>query len=397
MKQMKTIFTTGFAVLSLATFASNCPQLSGNFTIGASETSDFTTINQAVEALTCGGVAGPVIFGIETGNYKEKVNFSHVPGASALNTITFESKSGTNTDVVISYAATDATVVLNGTSYVSFENLTIDHSKGAYGNCMRIDGKSSNISFHGVVFDGVDVERTGGADATVLFTSTAAKSGIEFQDCEINNGSMGICKTGISSTEPDSKTSIIGTLFYNQYEAAIALSNEDAPRLTNNAFSSLSAYDKFKAVTLSDISNQMVVSNNIVNAVHGEAGVALNNCKAQLAGLGQITFNSITVGGQKTATGILMAGTSDNHVLNFNRVKLMMNEEQAGRQAYYKNTSVGKNINMMNNIFYDLNTGSYTIVGNTYKDVNNQLPSQSNPDMVISANGISVEKVEIIR
>ncbi|MCX6200161.1 MAG: hypothetical protein NTY88_13245 [Bacteroidetes bacterium] len=148
MKQIKTIFTTGFAVLSLATFASNCPRLSGNFTIGASETSDFTTINQAVEALTCGGVAGPVIFGIENGNYKEKVNFSQVSGASALNTITFESKSGTNTDVVISYAATDATVVLNGTSYVSFENLTIDHSKGAYGNCMRIDGKSSNIRFH---------------------------------------------------------------------------------------------------------------------------------------------------------------------------------------------------------------------------------------------------------
>ncbi|MCX6200160.1 MAG: hypothetical protein NTY88_13240 [Bacteroidetes bacterium] len=241
------------------------------------------------------------------------------------------------------------------------------------------------------------MERTGSADATVLFTSAAAKSGIAFQDCEVNNGSMGICKTGRSSTELDSKTSITGTLFYNQYEAAVALGNEDAPQLTNNAITSLSAYDKFKAVALNDISNQMVLSNNIVNVVHGEAGVALYNCRAQLTGLGQITFNSITVGGQKTATGILMSGTSDNHVLNFNRVKLMMNEEQAGRQAYYKNTSVGKNVNMMNNIFYDLNTGSYTIVGNTYKDINNQLPSQSNPDMVISANGISVEKVEIIR
>lgn len=195
----------------------------------------------------------------------------------------------------------------------------------------------------------------------------------------------------------DSKTSINGTLFYNQYEAAVALSNEDAPQLTNNAFTSLSTYDKFKAVALSDISNQMVVSNNIVNAVHGEAGVAINNCKAQANGLGQITFNSITVGGQKKATGILMSGTSDNHVLNYNRVKLMMNDDQASSQAYYRNTSDGKNVNMMNNIFYDLNTGSYTIIGNSYKDMNNQLPSQSNPDMVISANGISVEKVEIIR
>ncbi len=371
--------------------------MSGNFTIGASENSDFTTINQAVEALTCGGITGPVVFSIENGTYKEKVNFSTVSGASALNTITFESKSGTNTDVVLSYASTDATVVLNGTSYVSFENLTIDHGKGTYGNCMRVDGKASNINFHGVVFEGVETARTGSADATIYFTSNAPKSNIAFQDCEVNNGSMGICKGGKSSNELDSKTSINGTLFYNQYEAAVALSNEDAPQLTNNAFTSLSTYDKFKAVALSDIANQMVVSNNIVNAVHGEAGVAINNCKAQAEGLGQITFNSITVGGQKKATGILLSGTSDNHVLNYNRVKLMMNDDQASSQAYYRNTSDGKNVNMMNNIFYDLNTGSYTIIGNSYKDRNNQLPAQSNPDMVISANGISVEKVEIIR
>jgi len=46
---------------------------------------------------------------------------------SAFNTVTFESKSGTNTDAVISYTAADATVAMNGVSYVSFENLTIDH------------------------------------------------------------------------------------------------------------------------------------------------------------------------------------------------------------------------------------------------------------------------------
>ncbi len=397
MKKVKTVFTAGLAALSLATFASNCPQLSGNFTIGASESSDFTTISQAVEAITCGGVTGPVVFSIENGTYKEKINFSSVLGASALNTVLFESKSGTNTDVVLTYAATDATVVRNGTSYVSFENLTIDHGNGTYGNCMRIDGKSSHINFNGVVFEGVETARTGSADAAVFFTSNSPKTNITFLDCEVNNGSIGICKGGRSANELDTKTSINGTLFFNQYEAAVALSNEDAPQLTNNVFTSLSVCDKFKAISLSDVSNQMVVSNNIVNAVHGEAGVVVNNCSAQASGLGQITFNSITVGGQKKATGILLSGTSDNHVLNYNRVKLMMNGDVANRQAYYSNTSVGRNVNMMNNIFYDLNSGSYTIVGNTYKDMNNQLPSQSNPDMIISANGISVEKVEIIR
>ena len=42
----------------------------------------------------------------------------------------------------------------------------------------------------------------------------------------------------------------------------------------------------------------------------------------------------------------------------------------------------------MNNIFYDLNSGGYTILGNTYKDALNQLPPQSNPALSVSANGL---------
>ena len=49
--------------------------------------------------------------------------------------------------------------------------------------------------------------------------------------------------------------------------------------------------------------------------------------------------------------------------------------------------------NLLNNIFFDLNTGGYTILGNTYKDYFNQLPSQSNPSLSVSANGLMIEKV----
>jgi hypothetical protein len=84
-------------------------------------------------------------------------------------------------------------------------------------------------------------------------------------------------------------------------------------------------------------------------------------------------------------------------VLNFNRIKLTINGTQTATQAYYRNQGTGNNINMMNNIFYDLNTGSYTIVGNTYKDFFNQLPSQSNPSLSVSANGIMVEKVTPVK
>lgn len=393
----KLITSLAIVALSLKSFAGDCPALSGEFTVGKGENADFSTITDAANALKCGGVSGPVTFLLEDGTYNERLVLSSIPGASNFNTVTFESKSGNNADVVISYGSGDATAVLNGVAYVSFENLTIDHKSGTYGNCVRVDGKSNNLTFKGVVFDGVEVNRTGSNSSTVYFTSTAPKSDIAFEDCEINNGSKGIEKGGAGAETMDSKTSINGTLFFNQYESGLALANEDAPVITNNVVSSLSNFAGYKAISLDNAANNVIVSNNIVNAANGSYGLAMNNCVAQGNSLGQVTNNSIAVGGTGETYGVYLTGSSDNQVLNFNRVKLTINGQQTATQAYYKNAGSGNNINLMNNIFYDLNTGGYTILGNTYKDHFNQLPGQSNPALSVSSNGIMVEKVTPIK
>lgn len=397
MNKLTTIFGAALLTITLNSFAGDCPALSGEFTIGRTENADFSTITDASNALKCGGVSGPVTFLLEDGTYNERVVISSIPGSSSFNTVSFESKSGNNSEVVISYATSDATMVLNGVSYVSFENLTIDHKTSTYGNTVRIDGKSNNLHFKGVVFDGVEVARTGTNSATVYFTPTAPKNDIAFEDCEVNNGSVGIAKGGQSPDAMDTKTSITGTLFFNQYESGLALNNEDAPVITNNVVSTLSNFTSFKAINLDNVVNNLVISNNIVNAANGSYGLAMNNCGGQATNLGQINNNSIAVGGNGEAYGVYLSGNTDNQVLNFNRVKLTINGAQTATQAYYKNEGSGNNINMMNNIFYDLNTGGYTILGNTYKDYFNQLPSQSNPSLSVSSNGIMIEKVSPIK
>ncbi|MBK8657584.1 MAG: hypothetical protein IPN22_01555 [Bacteroidetes bacterium] len=397
MNKLQNFIGAAFLTLSLNSFAGDCPALSGEYVIGKDESADFSSITDAANSLKCGGVSGPVTFLLEDGVYNERVVLSNIPGADAFNKISLESKSGNNTEVVISYATSDATLVLNGTSWVSFNNLTIDHKNSTYGNCARIDGKANHLSFKGVVFDGIESDRTGSASATVFFTSTAPKSEVSFEDCEINNGSVGIYKGGSSSESLDAKTSITGTLFFNQYESGLSLSNEDAPVISNNVVSTLSTYPSFKAINLDNVANNLVVSNNIVNASNGAIGLAMNNCGGQATNLGQINNNSIAVGGSNETYGVHLTGSTDNQVLNFNRVKLTISGTQNTNQAYYKNTGSGNNINMTNNIFYDLNTGGYTIVGNTYKDFFNQLPSQSNPTLSVSANGIMIEKVSPIK
>jgi len=389
--------TLAVLAISLSSFAGDCPALSGQFTIGSGDGADFATITDATNALKCGGISGPVTFLLEDGTYKEKVTLSTIPGSSNFNTVSFEAKSGNNNNVVVSYGAGDATMVLNGVSYVSFENITFDHKSATYGNCMRVDGKSNNLKFKGVVFDGVETSTTGTTVSTVYFTPSAPKNDIAFEDCEINNGSTGITKGGMSGDAMDTKTSITGTLFFNQHESGLALTNEDAPSITNNVVSTLSTMTGFKAINLDNVANNVIISNNIINAANGSYGLAMNNCSAQATSLGQISNNSIAVGGAGETYGVYLQGNTDNQVLNFNRVKLTINGQQGTNQAYYKNVGTGNNINMMNNIFYDLNTGGYTILGNTYKDFFNQLPGQSNPTLSVSSNGIMVEKVSPIK
>lgn len=388
MNTMRHILATAFVSLALSSFAGDCPALSGHFTIGKND-ADFNSINDAVAALNCGGVSGPVTFQMEN-TYDERVVIGSIPGASAINTVTFASASG----ATISYSTSDATLVINDASFISFDNINIDHKTATYGNCMRVTGKSNNLRFKSVVFDGVESARSGANSATIYFASDVPKSDISFEDCEINNGSAGIYKGGADANNRDTRTSITGTLFFNQYESGLVLVNEDAPVITNNVFSSLSGYTNFRAISLDNISNNEIISNNIVNAANGTIGLAMNNCSAQTTNFGQVSNNSIAVGGDKKSYGIYMTGATDNQLINFNRVKLTMKRSEAD-QAFYKNAGSGNNINLMNCMFYNLNSGGYTIVGNTYKDAFNQLPSQGM--LTASANGLMIEKVSPIK
>lgn len=396
MNKLTTIIGAAFLAISFNANAGDCPALSGDYTIGKTD-ADFSSMSEAISAMKCGGVSGAVTFSIEDGTYNERIVMSNIDGASAFNTITFHSKSGSNAGVVISSTGGDATMTMNGTSWVAFENITIDHKNATYGSAVKVDGKVSHIAFKSVVFEGVEVNKAGANAAVINFTANAPKSDITIEDCEINNGSIGIAKAGMSAEEADTKTTIAGTLFFNQYEAGMALKNEDAPMITNNVVSSLSACPGYKAISLDNASNSVVVSNNIINATNGTYGLALNNCGGKATNMGQINNNSIAVGNTGEAYGLYLSGNTDNQVLNYNRVKLTINGTQASNQAYYRNTGSGNNVNMMNNIFYDLNTGGYTIIGNTYKDHFNQLPGQGNPALSASANGLMIEKVSPIK
>jgi len=72
--------------------------LSGSYTIGTG--GDYGTFQNARNALVANAVSGPVIFNILAGTYDEPLLLNEVVGASATNTITFQSADA-NADSVI--------------------------------------------------------------------------------------------------------------------------------------------------------------------------------------------------------------------------------------------------------------------------------------------------------
>ncbi len=372
--------------------AGDCAPLSGEYKIGKDET-EYQTVAEAVAALRCGGVSGPVTFLIEDGTYAEKLDLSAITGVSTQNTVSFESARGNSSDVIITSSSPDAeyTLRLYSASNINFSNLTIENRTGHTGNTIKIDGASRKIRFNNVTFNGTERSVTGANNAVIYCTPGDVKSDISFEDCSVNNGSVGIYKG--SNATPDTRTSVTGCLFFNQYESAITLYNEHSPVLTNNVISSVSTYKEYRGLYLNGIKPYMVISNNVVNAVNGVYGIVLNDCEGTPDQYAMLSNNAVNVGGEGTMYGIYLSGSTDNVVLNFNRIKLTPSKVVAANQGFYKNAGKGANINLLNDIFFDLNTGGYTIVGNTYKDFFNQLPAQSNPALNMGANGISIEKV----
>lgn len=121
----------GCAVVASATVAEPaCPQMAGTYHIGGSN-ADFTSIQEAVDAMVCGTIVGPVTLEVAAGSgpYNEQVTIPEIPGADATNTVTFEGNGET-----ISYAPTKYArhlLKLDGADYVTFNNFELSLASNA--------------------------------------------------------------------------------------------------------------------------------------------------------------------------------------------------------------------------------------------------------------------------
>ena len=125
------------------------PSLCGDYTIGGANP-DFPTITRAVDFLNNAGVGCPVRFLIRDGVYNEQLEIVETKGASARNTVTFESESGDSSRVKITsrydVSSYPYTIRLNSSRHIRFKNLTIS-KQGTFWSfwAFEIDGYSYDV------------------------------------------------------------------------------------------------------------------------------------------------------------------------------------------------------------------------------------------------------------
>ena len=112
--------------------------LSGNYTIGSG--GDYATFNAALSNMMNCGISGPVTFNVMSGTYNERLSIPSIMGASATNTITFQSQSGLYGDVILRdsaiSSATNYVVKLNGGDYFRFKNMTLQARRNILRKCL---------------------------------------------------------------------------------------------------------------------------------------------------------------------------------------------------------------------------------------------------------------------
>ena len=203
---------SGNSVPSTPVLLSVTPGLpAGTYTIdqtAPATATNYTSFAAVKAALTC-GIEGPVIFNVVSGSgpYNEQLILDSIPGTSAVNTITFNGNGET-----IAFSSTNtnerAVIKLNGTDYVTFDNLVIDGSAGTYGfgvqlinnadfnaikNCtVNVNTSTTSANFAGIVISASATSATG--------TGATLCDGNVIDNNTVNGGYYGITAVGSTTS-----------------------------------------------------------------------------------------------------------------------------------------------------------------------------------------------------
>ena len=338
-----TCVTSGLSANSAPVAVTGPGRLSGPYTINsgvATGGTNYNSFKSAFAALNCNGVSGPVTFNVASGSgpYNEQDTLSAINGASATNTITFNGNGRT-----LNFASTTSAhrtgIVLNGASYVTFDNLKIDTLEGSTYNWgfLFINNANYNTISNCVINVGIVSTVTGNTNGIVFSSSgtaiaTAGPTG-NYNTITGNTIRGGFLGISINGNIANTGTYITGNV----------ISNNIIRDFYSNAISVL--YNKNLTISGNDISRPNRTTSTSVTAISlstgGDGIVAKNNKIHNI-------FDKFAATHTNAFTGIITSsgGTLGNENKIFNNViyniagngSIMGIQNQSGYYQIYHNT-----------------------------------------------------------
>lgn len=314
------------------TIYSLCGALAGTYTINplGSGPNNFTSLNEAINTLICGGVIDSVTFLLASGVYTGQFTIPTIIGTSATNTITFKSAAGSRDSVLITSSTATAndnyTMRLIGASNIRFEDLTFQNTNASFGRVMFIlkdaitNIMADNITTLRCRFNGIPNAPTTDAFALYHVQNGDDNKNQVIKHSEFNDGSNGVFLGGQNIVNQSAVGSTVDSnVFVNQTWQAISFLNRFQCNVRGNSITHLPSINQVSGILLSTIGSESFIENNTIIKPAGTNGIniQLNAYYAQ-PGITNVRNNIIemTNTGNVTNYGIFVSSSSQLRIAN---------------------------------------------------------------------------------
>jgi hypothetical protein len=324
--------------------------ISGTFTIGGASP-NYPNFTAAVAALNANGVCGPVVFNVRSGTYTEQVNINAIVGASATNTITFQSESGNRNDVTLQYSATttgtgSATVCFTGTKYVTFQNMSIFSTGASYGYTLYYQ---SGCQYDKILNCWVKTSGTSSSSFAPVYSPSGSQHNYcEFRNSTFENGYYGFYWYGSSTTALSTQTVIDNCIILNWYYYGILSYYQDANQFTRNTIQTNSTSAYYGIYGYYNQNGRNISGNKLIFLGTGyHYGLMLYYNQATTTAPGLTSNNFVTIPTTHTGYYPLYLYYGDNQMVYNNSFYNGCPSTYYGAYIYY-----GSNIKSLNNMYY---------------------------------------------
>ena len=348
--------------------------LNGTYTIDKTKpasASNYISFNDADSDLTYGsrasggtangaGVSGPVVFNVADGIYYEQLTVVPKTGASATNTITYQSASKDSSKVILTDTITGG-------------------SSGTPGYTLHLDNVSF-MHFNQITFkQGPDIA---GSYDYVVIVDDQSDSDV-FSNCQIIgnqlSGQSFLCVLLFSGGSTDQYNTFYNNLFKDAYDGIFWIGSSGGEELDNvfdhNTVDSITVY---LGVAL-QYQDHLTFTNNKIHMINGYFSLYMFEINASTVNApASLIANNFMANGTDVTYGVNYGiygyGINKANVV-YNNVNIYGSASSASYAAYiYPSVSTGT-LNVYNNNFINLNSGTndFGIYGNYFaaEDYNN--------------------------